>query len=95
MRRLFPFFEHHQLAVLTNNTTVFHGLRRRSMRGPVMGPLRKLTLLATLHDINIHARWIPTHENFFAALLSRRDFSKLANLFPLMDQGSEPSPKTC
>ena len=81
MRRLLPFFERHQLAVVTN-TTVFYDLRRRSVGGPAMGLLRKITLLATLHDINIHARWIPTHENTLADLLSRRDLASLLTFFP-------------
>ena len=41
MRRWLPFFEHCQLAVFTDNTTVFHGLRRRSVRGPTMAPSEK------------------------------------------------------
>ena len=44
MQRWLPFLEHHQLVVFTDNTTVFHGLRRRSVRGPAADPLRKITL---------------------------------------------------
>ena len=83
---------HNQLVIYTDNTTVLHGLNHRSVRGPAADPLRKITLLAALHDIDIHARWIPTHENTLADLLSRRNFNKLANQFPLLAQ--EPLPKT-
>ena len=39
-----------------------------------------------LHNLDIHAQWIPTHENTLANLLSRRNFSKLADLFPPLAQ---------
>ena len=94
LQRWLPYFEHHQLVIFTDNTTVFHGLRRRSARGPAADPLRKITLLAALHDIDIHARWIPTHQNTLADLLSRRDFNKLANMFPLLAQEPTPGPET-
>ena len=90
MQRWYSYFEHHQLVIFTDNTTVFHGLCHHSVRGSAMDPRRKITLLAAVHDIDIQARWIPTHENTLADLLSRRDFAKLANLFPLLAQ--EPSP---
>lgn len=54
-----------------------------------MDPLRRITLCAALQDIDICPQWIPTHENTLADLLSRRDFNKLADLFPLLAQ--EPS----
>ena len=90
MQRCYSYFEHHQLVIFTDNTTVFHGLCHRSVRGSAMDPLRKITLLAAVHDIDIQAQWIPTHENTLADPLSRRDFAKLANLFPLLAQ--EPNP---
>ena len=37
-----------------------------------MEPLRNITLCATHQDIEIHARWIPTHENTLTDLLPRR-----------------------
>ena len=42
--------------------------------------------LAALHNLDIYAQWIPTHENTLVDLLSRRNFSKLADLFPLLAQ---------
>ena len=54
-----------------------------------MGPLRKITHIAALHNIDIHARWIPTHKNALADLLSCRNFTKLANQFPLLAQEPE------
>ena len=81
-----PLFRHHRLVIFTDNTTVFHGLSHRSVRGPAMDPLRRITLCAALQDIDICPQWIPTHENTLADLLSRRDFNKLADLFPLLAQ---------
>ena len=79
-------FKVHKLVIFTDNTMVYHGLRRRSVWGPAMDPLRKITLFAALHNIDLHVQWIPTHENALADLLSRRDFTKLTNLFPLLAQ---------
>ena len=77
-----PHFKLYKLVIFTDNTAVYHGLCRRSVRGPAINPLRKITLLAPLHNIDIHAQWILTHENALADLLSRRDFTKLANHVP-------------
>jgi hypothetical protein len=78
------------LAIHTDNTAVYHGLNKRSMRGPAMEPLREITLLAAQHDITFSAHWIPTKDNQLADLLSRRQFTKIAELCPLL---SDPQPK--
>ncbi|KAA8914381.1 hypothetical protein FN846DRAFT_751187, partial [Sphaerosporella brunnea] len=65
------------IAVHTDNTAVYHGLHKRSIRGPAMDPLREITLLAALHDITFTAHWIPTKDNLLADLLSRRQFAKI------------------
>ena len=75
-----------RLIIHTDNTTVFSGLRRHSVRGSAMEPLRNITLCAAHHDIEIHPKWIPTHENTLADLLSRRDFNKIADQFPCLAQ---------
>jgi hypothetical protein len=72
------------IAIHTDNTAVYHGLNKRSMRGPAMEPLREITLLAALHDITFSAHWIPTSDNLLADLLSRRQFAKIADLCPLL-----------
>ena len=74
-KRWLPHFRHHRLVIFTDNTTVFHGLSRRSMRGPAIDPLRKITLCVALQDIEICPQWIPMHENTLADLLSRRDLT--------------------
>jgi hypothetical protein len=78
------------IGIHTDNTAVYHGLNKRSMRGPAMEPLRKITLLAALHDITFSAHWIPTADILLADILSRRQFAKIAELCPLL---SGPQPK--
>ena len=51
-----PSFKQHQLVIFTDNAAVFHGLRHRSVRRPAMEPLRRITLLAALHDTDILPR---------------------------------------
>lgn len=83
-------FAHCRLIIHTDNTTVSNGLRRRSVRGDSMEPLRSITLFAAHNDIEIQTRWIPTNENTLADLLSRRNFDKIAEQFPLLAQPEEP-----
>ena len=86
LRRWHKHFANCRLIIHTDNTTVLSGLRRHSVRGSAMEPLRNITLCAAHHDIEMHAKWIPTHENILADLLSRRDFDKIANQFPRLAQ---------
>jgi hypothetical protein len=86
-----PKFSSKHIAIHTDNTAVYHGLNKRSIRGPAMEPLREITLLAALHDITFFAHWIPTSENILADLLSRRQFAKIADLCPLLAQNLQPT----
>jgi hypothetical protein len=85
-----PGFSGKHIAIHTDNTAVYHGLNKRSMRGPAMDPVGEITLLAALHDITFSAHWIPTADSLLADLLSRRQFAKIAELCPLL---SGPQPK--
>jgi hypothetical protein len=85
-----PKFSGKHIAIHTDNTAVYHGLNKRSIRGPAMEPLREITLLAALHDITFSAHWISTKDNLLADLLSRRQFGKIAQICPLL---SEPQLK--
>jgi hypothetical protein len=85
-----PKFSGKHIAIHTDNTAVYHGLNKRSTRGPAMEPLREITLLAALHDITFSAHWISTKDNLLADLLSRRQFEKIAEICPLL---SGPPPK--
>jgi hypothetical protein len=86
-----PKFSYKHIAIHTDNTAVYHGLNKRSIRGPAMEPLREITLLAALHDITFSAHWIPTSDNLLADLLSRRQFAKIADLCPLLSQNLLPT----
>ena len=81
----------HKVVLHTDNTAVFHGLQKSSMKGKAMIPLREVKLLCAQLDIELTLRWVPTKENLIADLLSRRDFGKLANFAPQL--GLTP-PKT-
>ena len=80
------YFAHCRLIIHTDNTTVFSGLRRLSVRGDSLEPLRDITLCAAHNNMEIYTRWIPTHKNTLADLLSRWDFDEIANQFPLLTQ---------
>lgn len=62
---------------------VYHSLHYCSVLGPAMHPLYKITYIAVLYNIDIQAQWIPIYENTLVHLLSRHDFTKLANQFSL------------
>jgi hypothetical protein len=85
-----PEFSCKHITIHTDNTAVYHGLNKRSMRGPAIEPLREITLLAALHDITFSAHWLPTKDNLLADLLSRRQFEKIAEICPLL---SGPPPQ--
>ena len=62
-----------KIVLHTDNTAVFHGLQKSSMRGNMMTPLREVKLLCAQLDIELILRWVPTKENLISDLLSRRD----------------------
>ena len=45
-----------------------------------MNVLNRCLLLATDHDLEIEARWIPTNANILTDALSRFDYEKITNL---------------
>jgi hypothetical protein len=52
--------------------------------GVAMEPLREITLLAALDEITFSAHWVPPGDNLLADLLSRRQFAKIAEIYPLL-----------
>lgn len=65
-----------------DNFAVAKGVKKTSIRGSAMHPLRAIAMLAALNDIAIESRWISTKENNVADLLSRGMIQKLANQYP-------------
>ncbi len=90
-----------------DNKAVVGGLRKSSIRGPAMAPLRQIATLLAIHDIELEVVWIPTGENKVADCLSRGDYTRIADVCPLLQlqpqqltprgkaQGNPPSPQHC
>ena len=47
-----------------------------------MQPLRKITILYTEHDIKVQAHWISTKQNPLVDMLSRGQYTKIADKYP-------------
>lgn len=67
-----------------DNWAVVQGLRKSSIRGAAMEPLRKIAMLAALTNVTINAIWIPTKQNYLADMLSRGKLDAVANLYPFL-----------
>jgi len=65
-----------------DNRAVVYGLENSTIRGATMNVLRRCLLLATNHDLEIEAQWIPTNENALADALSHFAYDKIADLAP-------------
>ena len=65
-----------------DNRAVVHGLENQTIRGSSIDVLCRCLLLATDHDLEIEARWIPTNANTLADALSLFDYEKITNLAP-------------
>ena len=71
-----------RIILYCDNEACIQGLRKQSIRGPAMAPLRDIALLLARFDITIDAKWIPTRANELADDLSRFRYRKIANAFP-------------
>ena len=47
-----------------------------------MQPLRRIAMLCAEHDIEVQAHWIYTKQNSLADMLSRGQYTKIANKYP-------------
>ena len=74
--------EGYHIHVHVDNTAVFWGLIKTSIRGQAMSPLRAIVMLMARYDITIAVHWIPTDQNCLADWLSRFQFDKIANMYP-------------
>lgn len=72
------------LIIHCDNEAVATGLRKLTLRGSAMKPLRELLMLAALNDISIESVWIPTRSNILADLFSRGKFKLIADKFPFL-----------
>lgn len=71
-----------KLTLHCDNQAVVFGLRKSTIVGPAMAPLREIVLLMAQRDIAIIIKWVPTAQNTLADDLSRFKFVKIANKYP-------------
>lgn len=70
------------LQLYCDNDAVVQGVRKTTIRGGAMAPLREIVLLATRLDILVEIQWIPTAMNCLADDLSRFKLTKVADIYP-------------
>ena len=70
------------LRVHCDNGAVVNGLKKLSIRGPAIAPLRQIALIIAKEDIQITPVWINTNSNTLADLLSRFRFRQIADFYP-------------
>jgi hypothetical protein len=68
------------VCLVCDNAGVADAINKHSIRGPVILPLQRLFLIATVFDIQIVPFWVPSEENVVADAASRYDHERLANL---------------
>lgn len=71
-----------RLVLYCDNDACVNGLRKSSMHGPAMAPLRDIAMLAATHDIIVVPTWISTKANQLADDLSRFRYRKIADAYP-------------
>lgn len=71
-----------RLVLYCDNDACVHGLRKTSIRGPAMAPLRDVVMLLAKYDIDLIPTWIPTKANELADDLSRFRYRKIADAYP-------------
>ena len=82
LQKWLPIIQGSRLILHCDNFAVAAGVRKTSIRGSAMHPLRAIAMLAAINDIQISSRWIPTKANHLADLLSRGKLTTIANKFP-------------
>jgi hypothetical protein len=75
-------FAGRRVHVYCDNEAVVTALRKQTIRGNAISPLRKIAMLAALHDVQLTIHWIATAENALADALSRWDWARVANMCP-------------
>lgn len=70
------------LTLYCDNFPCVSGIRKLSIKGPAMAPLRNIAMLLAKYDIMVSPIWIPTKENELADDLSRFKYQKIADKYP-------------
>ena len=64
-----------------DNKAVVHGIENRTIRGGTMAVLRRCLLLASVNDLELNPRWIPTENNELADVFCAiSEFPPLVNI---------------
>lgn len=71
-----------RLVLYCDNNAYIYGLKKSSINGQAMAPLREIALSLARNDILLVPTWIPTRANQLADALSRFQFKKLADTWP-------------
>ena len=80
-RRIETFKSSH-LHIFGDNFVVIYGLQKNSIKGKAMESLRRIAMLCAEYDIEVQAHWISTKQNSLADVLSRGQYTKIANKYP-------------
>lgn len=70
------------LTLYCDNDACVFGLRKLTIKGPAMAPLRDIAMLLAKYDIMLTPTWIPTKANELADDLSRFRYRKIADKYP-------------
>lgn len=82
MRRWRQHLHGSHLILHCDSQAVVHGLKRLSIRGGAMAPLRAIAMILAEDDIWLTVVWIPTKQNALADMLSRFQYKEIANAYP-------------
>ena len=74
-------FKGSHLHIFCDNFPVMQGLRKNSICGEAMQPLRRIAMLCAEQDIEVQAHWISTKQNSLADMLLRGQYTKIANKY--------------
>lgn len=83
-----PIFAGLHLHIHNDNQAVCEGLKKLSIKGQAMEPLRKIAILLAQHDVLITVIWIDSKSNSLADMLSRLQYDRIADIYPQL-QGLE------
>ena len=87
IRRWLPMCKGAHLLLYCDSFAVMSGVKKTSIRGGAMHPLRNIAMMAAIYDIEIEPHWLSTKENFLADWLSRGLFGKIADNYPTQPAG--------
>ena len=82
IRLWLPRLQGTKIVLHCDNSACIYGLRKLSIRGPAMAPLRDIAMILATSDIILTPSWISTKENELADSLSRFRLRKIANEYP-------------